>query len=88
MGLGKTIQAIGTAVLKKDLFGFKKTLVVCPALLKHQWKTEIEKFSSEKAVVIQGTVITSYSIHYTKLYEHTIKIHIQNNILVWINSGT
>ncbi len=54
MGLGKTIQAIGTAVLKKQLFDFKKTLVVCPASIKEQWKNEIEKFSDEKAVVIQG----------------------------------
>ena len=54
MGLGKTIQAIGTAVLKKGIFDFKKTLVVCPASLKEQWKKEIEKFSHEKAMVIEG----------------------------------
>ncbi len=55
MGLGKTIQAIATAVLKKDVFGFKKTLVVCPATLKSQWKKEIEKFTDEKALVVAGT---------------------------------
>ena len=54
MGLGKTIQAIGTAILKKGIFDFKKTLVVCPASLKEQWKKEIEKFSHEKALVIEG----------------------------------
>ena len=54
MGLGKTPQAIGTAILKKDIFGFSKTLVVCPASLKEQWKKEIEKFSNEKALVIEG----------------------------------
>jgi SNF2 family DNA or RNA helicase len=54
MGLGKTIQAIGTAILKKGIFDFKKTLVVCPASLKEQWKKEIEKFSNEKALIIQG----------------------------------
>ncbi|HEY5510822.1 MAG TPA: DEAD/DEAH box helicase [Prolixibacteraceae bacterium] len=54
MGLGKTIQAIGAAVLKKRIFDFKKTLVVCPASLKEQWKKEIEKFSDEKALIIQG----------------------------------
>ncbi len=54
MGLGKTVQAIGIAILKKNIFDFKKTLVVCPASLKEQWKQEIEKFSDEKALIIQG----------------------------------
>jgi SNF2 family DNA or RNA helicase len=55
MGLGKTLQAIAVAILKKKHFGFKKTLIVCPASLKEQWKKEIEKFSNEKAVIVQGT---------------------------------
>jgi SNF2 family DNA or RNA helicase len=55
MGLGKTVQAIGTAVMKKALFGFSRTLVICPASLKDQWKSEIERFSQEQAVVIQGS---------------------------------
>jgi SNF2 family DNA or RNA helicase len=54
MGLGKTIQAICAAILKKEIFNFKKTLVVCPASIKEQWKNEIEKFSDEKALVVQG----------------------------------
>lgn len=54
MGLGKTIQAITLAVLKKEIFDFKKTLVVCPASLKEQWKNEIEKFSNEKAIIVAG----------------------------------
>ena len=55
MGLGKTVQAIGTAILKKRVFDFTKTLVICPASLKEQWKKEIEKFSDEQAIVVQGT---------------------------------
>ncbi|GHV72960.1 helicase [Spirochaetia bacterium] len=54
MGLGKTIQAIAAAVLKKEIFGFRKALVVCPATLKSQWKKEIEKFSGEKALILSG----------------------------------
>jgi len=54
MGLGKTLQAIAAAVLKKQAFGFTKTLVVCPATLKSQWKKEIERFTGEKARIIQG----------------------------------
>jgi len=55
MGLGKTLQAIATAVFKKKIFGFKKTLVICPASLKVQWKEEIERFTKEKAELVEGT---------------------------------
>jgi SNF2 family DNA or RNA helicase len=55
MGLGKTIQAVTIAALKKKLFDFKKTLIICPATLKSQWKKEIEKFTEEKALIISGT---------------------------------
>ncbi len=54
MGLGKTIQAIAISLLKKQIFDFGKCLIVCPASLKHQWKKEIEKFSDEVALVVQG----------------------------------
>ena len=55
MGLGKTVQAIGAAIFKKELFGFERTLVICPASLKDQWKREIERFSDEKATIIEGS---------------------------------
>ncbi|MCF8370259.1 MAG: DEAD/DEAH box helicase [Bacteroidales bacterium] len=55
MGLGKTLQAIAVAIMKKELFGFTRCLVICPASLKEQWKKEIEKFSSEKAIIVEGS---------------------------------
>ncbi len=54
MGLGKTLQAIAVALLKRDIYGFNKTLIICPASLKYQWKKEIEKFTGEKAAIIEG----------------------------------
>lgn len=54
MGLGKTLQAIGAALFKKEIFGFERTLIICPASLKSQWKSEIEKFTSETAVIAEG----------------------------------
>ena len=54
MGLGKTLQAISTAILKKEIFDFTKTLVICPASVKHQWKNEVLKFSNEGATVVEG----------------------------------
>ena len=55
MGLGKTLQAISLGILKKEIFGFSRILVVTLASLKEQWKREIEKFSNEKGSIIQGS---------------------------------
>lgn len=55
MGLGKTIQAIGTAILKREILGFSRALIVCPASLKEQWRSEIEKFTDENAILVSGT---------------------------------
>lgn len=54
MGLGKTIQAIGTAELlrRKGLVG--SVLILCPTSLKYQWKREIERFTGQRALVIEG----------------------------------
>ncbi len=73
MGLGKTLQAITTAILKKEIFGFKKTLVICPASVKHQWKNEICKFSNENATVIEGFPDRRNELYYTnKSFFHII----------------
>ena len=57
MGLGKTIQAISLGILKKEIFGFSKILIVTLASLKDQWKREIEKFSDEKAAIVAGSPV-------------------------------
>lgn len=54
MGLGKTIQAIGAAEAMARLYGIERTLVVCPTSLKHQWRTEIAKFTQRPALVVEG----------------------------------
>ncbi len=58
MGLGKTIQAIATAELYQKHFDALKILVVCPTSLKYQWKTEIERFTTNEAHVVEGTVLS------------------------------
>ena len=58
MGLGKTIQAIAAAELYQTEFGASKTLIVCPTSLKYQWKTEIERFTKNKAHVVEGSIIS------------------------------
>ncbi|MGH9665253.1 MAG: SNF2-related protein, partial [Bryobacteraceae bacterium] len=46
MGLGKTIQAIAAAVWLHERRGIQRVLVIAPASVKYQWRTEIEKFCS------------------------------------------
>ena len=55
MGLGKTLQAIVATLLMRRTVGIAKTLVVCPASLKHQWAGEILKACGEKARVVEGS---------------------------------
>ena len=55
MGLGKTIQAIGAAEMLARRRGIGRVLVICPASVKHQWLTEIKRFSDRSAVVIDGS---------------------------------
>ncbi len=55
MGLGKTIQAIGAAEMLARHRGISRALVICPASVKHQWLTEINRFSDRSAVVIDGS---------------------------------
>ena len=55
MGLGKTLQAIATAITLKDKGLAKNALIVTPASLKFNWPIEIDKFTDEKYVVIDGS---------------------------------
>lgn len=48
MGLGKTIQAITFILSKKN----KKTLIITPTSLIHNWKSEFEKFAPTLSVEI------------------------------------
>jgi SNF2 family DNA or RNA helicase len=56
MGLGKTVQAIAAAELLRKQKGVQRVLVVAPASVKYQWKTEIEKFCGQSAQVIDGSL--------------------------------
>jgi superfamily II DNA or RNA helicase len=54
MGLGKTVQAIAAAEMLRQRRGIQRVLVVAPASVKYQWKTEIAKFTDLPAQVIDG----------------------------------
>jgi len=54
MGLGKTVQALAAAELLRRRKGIERVLVIAPASVKYQWKTEIEKFTDLPAQIIDG----------------------------------
>jgi superfamily II DNA or RNA helicase len=54
MGLGKTIQGVGVAELLAREVGIRKVLVVCPASLKSQWRSEIHRFSDRTTELVSG----------------------------------
>lgn len=52
-GLGKTMQVINIAAIKKQQKGYKHCLIICGVNgLKWNWKTEVEKHSNEKAYIL------------------------------------
>jgi SNF2 family DNA or RNA helicase len=54
MGLGKTVQALAAAELLRRRKGIERVLVIAPASVKYQWKTEIEKFTGLPAQIVDG----------------------------------
>jgi len=54
MGLGKTIQAIGVAELLAREAEIGKVLIVCPASLKSQWRSEIRRFADRDCQLVLG----------------------------------
>ncbi len=55
MGLGKTIQGIGLAELLAREAGIGRVLVVCPASVKSQWRSEIRRFSDRSSQIVLGS---------------------------------
>lgn len=55
MGLGKTLQGIGVAELLAHEAGIRKVLIVCPASVKAQWRSEILRFSERNCQIVLGS---------------------------------
>jgi SNF2 family DNA or RNA helicase len=58
MGTGKS--AVGIALSERAKY--KRTLIICPASLKTNWKREIKKFTGKDAIVFQGVEPDELSI--------------------------
>ncbi|MCH8252404.1 MAG: DEAD/DEAH box helicase [Planctomycetes bacterium] len=55
MGLGKTIQGIGVAELLAREADVSRVLVICPASLKSQWRSEVRRFSKRDCQLVLGS---------------------------------
>ncbi len=62
MGLGKTVQAIAAVALLKRVKLVHRLLVVCPASVVYQWKSEIARFAGWTCEVISGTMIARHAL--------------------------
>ena len=71
MGLGKTIQGIGMAELLAREAGIRKVLIVCPASVKSQWRSEILRFSERNCqIVLGGAARTRLPVRERMLLHH------------------
>src|SRR5271165_1516078 len=55
MGLGKTLQGIGMAEVLAREADIRKVLVVCPASVKAQWRSEVLRFSGRDCQIVLGS---------------------------------
>lgn len=91
MGLGKTIEALAiSGYLKnieslKDVGKIKRCLIICPATLKTQWGQEIEKFTDEKHVVIDGGNSTKKKKAYEKRLEQYKRVRDEDIFYTVVN---
>jgi len=53
LGIGKTLQAINIAIIKKELYNYKHCLIICGVNgLKWNWQAEIKKHSNENSYIL------------------------------------
>jgi superfamily II DNA or RNA helicase/predicted nucleic acid-binding Zn finger protein len=63
MGLGKTVQALAMSELLRQRRGIERVLVIAPASVKYQWKTEIEKFTDRSVKIVEGLLSQRRAIY-------------------------
>jgi len=75
MGLGKTTSTV-IASIEADV---KKVLIVCPASLKINWKREIENYSNDNILVVEGKKWGSTFKYYIINYDILKNFHTTDN---------
>jgi|TARA_B100001093_G_C26854825_1_gene1026877 SNF2 family DNA or RNA helicase len=71
MGLGKTTSTVIASIESK----INKVLIVCPASLKINWKREIELYSDEEVIIVEGKKWGSTAKYYIINYDILKNFH-------------
>jgi len=88
LGLGKSLQSLGLSLLRKQKGEIKKCLIVCPATTKYSvWKREIEKFTDEKCLVVDGSMKKREETYFTFLTREDVFYLIMNYEQLLKDSG-
>ncbi len=88
MGLGKTIQAIAVAELLKKEMKIGRVMVICPTSLKYQWKNEIEKFTGNSVLVIEGLINKRVVQYEHEAFYKIVSYHTAVNDIEYINNSS
>jgi len=75
MGLGKTTSTVIASIESKA----KKVLIVCPASLKINWKREIENYSEDHVLIVEGKKWGSTFKYYIINYDILKNFHTTEN---------
>ena len=75
MGLGKTTSTVIASIES----GAKKVLIVCPASLKINWKREIENYSEDHVLIVEGKKWGSTFKYYIINYDILKNFHTTEN---------
>jgi len=74
MGLGKSLQALGCV----ELAGYEHVLIVCPAIVKHNWDNEIRKWIYKDALMQVPSLVATEIISGGKGDIRPARFHIIN----------
>jgi SNF2 family DNA or RNA helicase len=85
MGLGKTIQAIAAAELLQKEVLISNVVIVCPTSLKYQWQAEINKFSNNSSVVIEGLPHIRKEQYKKEAFYKIVSYHTLKNDIAIVN---
>jgi len=87
MGLGKTVQAVVACEVLARLVGIERVLVVCPASLKYQWKSEIERFVDRTSLVIEGLLASRQALYradsFFKIVNYDVIFRDRDEVMKW-----